>query len=250
MGRTRNSSRFAAFLSSFAVQAGYNYDRFQNLGFAAVLLPALKDIYPDQEDLKEALKRHLIYFNTNPYLATFTAGALINAEEERSEFPPGDVDDAWMERFKQASSSVLGNLGDRFFWGGLRPLACLLGILAYLLSPLYGILTLLVVYNIPQLIIRAEGMRVGYESGRGMVTVVAGDLGSRAILWVKRLGALALGMLVPFIVAHPSTPDSIEGITVVVVFGSAGWFLLKGRKLRIPTLLLLILLVSIYSVLA
>ena len=51
--KVRNSSLFSTFMSSFAFQAGYNYDRFQNLGLVAVMLSALKDIYPDPDDLRE-----------------------------------------------------------------------------------------------------------------------------------------------------------------------------------------------------
>lgn len=237
--KVRSSSLFAGFLSSFAVQATYNYERYQNLGLLAILLPALRDINPDPDDLKKALARHSGYFNTNPYLVTFTAGALIRAEEEIAEHDAPDGDDLWTDRFKQVSGSVLGNLGDRFFWGGLRPLAGLIGILTYLLSPLYGALTLIVVFNIPQIVIRAEGIRLGYEAGRGVVTSVVGDRGSKAIKWVKRLGALALGMVVPFLIAHPSTPGGFGGVLLVVGAAAAGWFFLQRRELRTVTLFIL-----------
>ena len=237
--RVRNSSLFAGFLSSFAVQAGYNYERYQNLGLIAILLPALRDIHDDPEELKQSLERHAGYFNTNPYLATFTAGALIKAEEEiaASEVPSGD--DRWTDRFKQASGSVLGNLGDRFFWGGLRPLAGLIGILAYLLSPLYGALALIVVFNLPQIVVRAEGIRLGYEAGRGVVTSAIGDRGSKAVTWVRRLAAVALGMVAPFIIAHPSTPDGLIGMALIVGPAAAGWLLLRRRELRTVTLFIL-----------
>ncbi len=237
--RVRSSSLFAGFLSSFAVQAGYNYERYQDLGLLAILLPALRDIHPDEDDLKRALTRHSGYFNTNPYLATFTAGALIKAEEEMAGLELTDGVDNWTDRFKQASGSVLGNLGDRFFWGGLRPLAGLIGILAYLLSPLYGALAILVVFNIPQIVVRAEGIRMGYEAGRGVVTSAIGDRGSKAIAWVKRLGALALGMVVPFLVAHPATPDGLIGVALVAGSAAAGWFFLRRRELRTVTLFVL-----------
>jgi len=237
--RVRKSSLFAGFLSSFTVQAGYNYESYQDLGLLAILLPSLRDIHPDAEDLKEALTRHSGYFNTNPYLATFTAGALIRAEEEMAGLELADDEESWTDRFKQASGSVLGNLGDRFFWGGLRPLAGLVGILAYLLSPLYGALAILVVFNLPQIVIRAEGLRMGYESGRGVVTTAIGDRGSKAITWVKRLGALALGMVIPFLIAHPATPDGMAGVALVAGSAAAGWFFLRRRELRTVTLFVL-----------
>ena len=165
--------------------------------------------------------------------------ALIKAEEEMAGLELTDGEGNWTDRFKQASGSVLGNLGDRFFWGGLRPLAGLTGILAYLLSPLYGALAILVVFNLPQIVIRAEGIRMGYESGRGVVTAAIGDRGSKAIIWVKRLGALALGMVIPFLIAHPSTPDGAAGIALVVGTAVIGWLFLRRRELRTVTLFIL-----------
>jgi len=240
-GRVRSSSRFAAFLTSLAFQAGYNYDGYQNIGLAATLLPALRDLYPEPDDLARALERHLSYFNTNPYLATFTAGAIIAAEEENLQQGGIRAEDTWLDRFKQASSSVLGNQGDRFYWAGLRPLACLVGIIAFLLSPLYGILALLLVFNVPHLLIRAEGIRLGYVAGRGVVTVVAGDLGAGAIRWVRRLAALALGAVPPLLLIHPSTPDGIAGAALIAGSIAIGFVTLRRERGRFLTLLLLTL---------
>ncbi len=243
--RVRMSSRFAAFLTSLGFQAGFNYDGFQNIGLAATLLPALRDLYPEPDDLERALERHLRYFNTNPYLATFTAGALIAAEEENLERGGGlEADTTWLDRFKQASGSVLGNLGDRFFWAGLQPLACLAGVIAFLLSPLYGILVLLLLFNIPHLLIRAEGMRLGCVAGRGVVTIVAGDLGARAIRWVRRLAALALGAVPPLLLVHPSTPDGVEGAALIAGTIGVGWLVLRRERGRFPSLLVLTLLLT------
>ncbi len=243
--RVRSSSRFAAFLTSLGLQAGYNYDGFQNIGMAATLLPALRDLYPDPDDLRQAVSRHLRYFNTNPYLAPFTAGALIAAEEENLALEHPEEGIAWMDRFKQASGSVLGNLGDRFFWAGLRPLACLGGVIAFLLSPLYGVLALLLIFNLPHLLIRAEGLRLGYASGRGVVTIVAGDLGARAIRWVRRLAALALGAIPPLLIVHPSTPDGTGGIALVAGGIAAGWLLMRRERGRLGSLLLLTVLMTL-----
>jgi len=248
-GHASRSSRFSAFLTSFAVQAGYNYDGFQNLGFAASLLPALNDIYEDDRERNEAFRSHLEFFCAHPYLATYTVGAVIKAEEERAASSPDSMGDEELARFKQASGSVLGSLGDQFFWAGLRPLAAIAGIIAFLLSPLYGILTFLVLYNVPHVLARAEGMRMGYESGPGMLPAVGGERGARAILWVKRLGALTLGILVPLTIAHPKTPDTVEGTLLVAAAAAAGWLLLRRRARQLPSLLSLVVLVALYCIL-
>lgn len=249
-GPASRSSRFSAFLTSFAIQAGYNYDGFQNLGFAAALLPALNDIYDDEEERNNAFRRHLEFFCAHPYLATFTVGAVIKAEEERAAGYSNAMGEAELARFKQASGSVLGSLGDRFFWAGLKPLAAMAGVIAFLLSPLYGVLTLLILYNVPHLLVRAEGLRMGYESGPGMLPAIGGEKGARAIVWIKRLGAVAFGILVPLIVAHPETPGAFEGTLLIAAAAAASWFLLRQRNRRILSMMGLAVLVSLYCIFA
>ncbi len=248
-GRARRSSRFAAFMASFAFQAGYSYDGFQNLGLAAALLPALNDIYDDPQERNEAFRRHLEFFCAHPYLATFAVGALIKAEEDRAASSPGAMGEAELARFKQVCGSVLGSLGDRFFWAGLRPFTAVVGLMAYLISPLYGALTLLLLYNVPHVLVRAEGMRMGYELGPGVLPAIGGEPGARAILWVKRLGAVALGMLAPLTIMHPLTPGLLEGTILMAAAAAAGWWLLRRHRQRTLSLLILIMLVGVYCLL-
>ena len=58
------------FLRTFFLQALWNFERLQNVGFLYILYPVLKKLYPDKEKRKEALLRHIGFFNTNPYMVT------------------------------------------------------------------------------------------------------------------------------------------------------------------------------------
>jgi len=230
-------------MSSFAIQAGFNNDGFQNLGFATALLPALNEIYEDEEARNEAFRRHLEFFSAHPYLTTFSIGAVIKAEEERAEGLPNAMSDAEITRFKQASGNVLGSLGDMFFWAGMLPLASITGLIVFLLAPLYGALALLVFYNIPHLLIRADGIRMGYESGPGMLPGIGGKWAAIAVLWVKRAGAVALGMLIPHAVAHPETPGIIEASLLISFTAAVAWTI--SRRWNRPVLLMLGLVIGV-----
>lgn len=245
----RDSSRFAAFLTSFLVQAGYHYDGFQNIGLAAMLLPALKDLYPDREQLIAAVRRHLDFFNAHPYLTPYAAAALIRMEEERAcGVEEAHSDDA-LRRFKQVIGSILGNLGDRFFWAGLLPLATLAGLCAFLLDPMWGVLTLLVLYNLPHLLTRVEGLRIGYRMGAASAPAAAGDFGRGPIRWVRRLAALAGGVLIPLAAAHPLTAPLPTTLLVMAGAAAVTMLLLKLRTGRVLTLLAVTALISLYTLL-
>ena len=42
----------------------------QNGGWAFSMIPAIKKLYKTKEDRAAALKRHLEFFNTHPYIAS------------------------------------------------------------------------------------------------------------------------------------------------------------------------------------
>ncbi|MCT7868399.1 MAG: PTS system mannose/fructose/sorbose family transporter subunit IID, partial [Lactobacillus iners] len=66
------------------LQGSWNYERMQNGGWVYSLIPALRKLYPNKEDLSAALKRHLEFFNTHPYLAAPVIGVTLALEEEKA----------------------------------------------------------------------------------------------------------------------------------------------------------------------
>ena len=46
------------FLRTFFLQALWNFERLQNVGFLYILYPVFKSLYKDKEKRKEALLRH------------------------------------------------------------------------------------------------------------------------------------------------------------------------------------------------
>jgi mannose/fructose/N-acetylgalactosamine-specific phosphotransferase system component IID len=202
--RIRDSSRYAALLQGLAVQAGFNYRGFQNLGFAAMMLPALRDLYPEPEDLRTALRRHLDYFNSHPHVAGVAAGALMRDEQRRARGEAGALDDEAQVRLRRALGSLLGSVGDRLVWA---------------------------LFNLPQLALRADGLRLGWEEGPEVYRRVGGPAAARLLLWARRLAALTAGALAALLVLHPLTPSGTEGLALVAV-GAA--LALLFRRLRLP----------------
>ncbi|WP_311482313.1 PTS system mannose/fructose/sorbose family transporter subunit IID, partial [uncultured Anaerococcus sp.] len=52
------------------LQGSWNYERMQNGGWAFSMIPAIKELYTKKEDQVEALKRHLEFYNTHPYVSS------------------------------------------------------------------------------------------------------------------------------------------------------------------------------------
>src|SRR5258705_2535611 len=73
------------------LQAAFNYERQQGIGWAFALDPALRRIYPDDALRRERLAEHTPHFNTQPTLASVALRALAALEEQPAASGPGDA---------------------------------------------------------------------------------------------------------------------------------------------------------------
>ena len=62
---------FRTFVRSNFLLGSFNFERMQAIGFCVSMVSILKRIYKGDE-LKAALKRHLEFFNTQPFVAAAT----------------------------------------------------------------------------------------------------------------------------------------------------------------------------------
>jgi PTS system mannose-specific IID component len=56
-------------------------------------------------------------------------------------------------------------MGDALFWGGVRPLAALVGVLVASQGSLWAPVVFLALFNLPHLVIRGSGLLLGYHQG-------------------------------------------------------------------------------------
>ena len=102
------------------LQASWNFERLQGIGFFYSLLPGLRKLYSG-EKLLDVSRKYVGYFNTHIYLAPMVAGAVLKLEEDQAS---GTADPALkIDDFKEMVAAPYAAIGDALFWGGLRPLA-------------------------------------------------------------------------------------------------------------------------------
>lgn len=98
---------------SFFLQAAFNLERYQNIGFLYSLASIINRYIVDRERRKEIFKRHLEIFNTQPYMASFVIGNIAKMEiDKQSEKDITTV--------KQSLASTYASIGDRLFWSRLK----------------------------------------------------------------------------------------------------------------------------------
>ena len=63
------------------LQASFNYERMQACGWLWGILPGLKKIHTNKEDLKASMAHNLDFLNTHPFLVTFVMGIVLSLED-------------------------------------------------------------------------------------------------------------------------------------------------------------------------
>ena len=136
------------FWRSFTVNASFNYERQMSQGAQYALSPILQKLYPDKKELGEALQRHAEFFNTTPMLCPFIFGITAAMEEENAtqeDFDPNTIN--------SVKAGLMGPLA-----GGI---ACSLALTGNLFAPFLFLL----LFNIPNVLVRYFGCHWGYNSG-------------------------------------------------------------------------------------
>ena len=160
------------FWRTFPLQACFCFERMQNVGFAYMMVPALKKLYTDKKDISDALKRHLAIFNTTPAVVSFIAGASIAMEEKfkKAKDNGEEVDEESINAVKTALMGPLAGIGDSFFWGTFRIIGAGIGTSLAAKGSILGAILFLLIYNIPHLLVRYYGLKMGYKSGVAELT--------------------------------------------------------------------------------
>jgi mannose/fructose/N-acetylgalactosamine-specific phosphotransferase system component IID len=221
---------------SFMIQAGWNFDRMQNLGFAWSMLPPLREIYPDKERRTEALLRHMDLVNTHPFMAPLLMGSVIRAEQEGSHAGAAAAAQR-TATLKQALCGPLAAIGDSLFWATLRPLAALAAVsvawMAPELGPVAPMATFLGLFNLPHLVIRFNGIFQGYTLGSS-VSEYLRRTDTQGVIAAFRLAAMILvgSTLAGFgrfehLASHDPMPFKDN-----FLFIGAGLFMLMGLRLK------------------
>ena len=179
---------------SMFLQGSWNYERMQNGGWAYSLIPALKKLYPSGEEAKEALKRHLEFFNTHPYVAAPIIGVTLALEEERAN--GADIDDVAIQGVKVGMMGPLAGIGDPVFWFTVRPIvgaiAASLAVGGSIIAPLF----FFIVWNAIRIAFLWYTQEFGYKSGSAITKDLGGGLLQTVTKGASILGMFVLGVLI------------------------------------------------------
>lgn len=157
------------FWRSFSLLGSFNYERMEGLGFLYAIRPCLKKIYKDDDEAyKASMHRHMEAFNMTVAPAPFVMGITIAMEEMAKRDPKFDVNS--INAIKVALMGPLSGIGDTFFWGIFRIIACAIGVSFAKEGNIIAPFVLLALFNIPNILTRWYGLSLGYKNGNDMLT--------------------------------------------------------------------------------
>ena len=186
--------RISVWLRSTFLQGSCNYERMQNGGWAFAMIPAIKRLYKTKEERSAALKRHLEFFNTHPYVASPILGVTLALEEERSNGT--EVDDITIQGVKVGMMGPLAGIGDPVFWFTVRPILGALGASLAINGNILGPIIFFVAWNLIRMAFTWYTQEFGYKVGSSITDDLSGGLLQDITRGASILGMFILGALV------------------------------------------------------
>lgn len=211
------------FLRSNFFQGSWNFERMQALGFCFSTIPVIRRLYPENsEERKQAIKRHLEFFNTHPYVAAPVLGVTMAMEEQRAN--GADIDDGAINGIKVGLMGPLAGVGDPIFWGTVRPVFAALGAGIAMSGSLLGPLLFFILFNLVRLLTRYYGVSYGYKKGLDIVDCMGGGFLQKMTEGASILGLFVMGALVnkwtnvniPLVVSEIKNPKTGEVMITTV----------------------------------
>ena len=210
----------SVFIRSNFHQGSWNFERMQALGYCFAMIPVIKRLYTGEER-KEALKRHLEFFNTQPFVTAPILGVTAAMEEQNAN--GAEIDAGAINGVKVGLMGPLAGVGDPVFWGTLRPVVAALGASIALSGSVLGPILFFVLFNAVRLGIRWWGVSYGYSKGTTIVGDMAGGKLQKLTEGASILGLFVMGALVnrwtsinvPLVVSTITAQDGTTTVTTV-----------------------------------
>lgn len=179
------------FLNHLLLQISWSYERMQALGFAISISPILKKVYKDDpEGMKNALTRHMEFFNTCPnYGATVILGIVAALEEQKA-------DPELIRGIKTGMMGPLAGIGDPVFWFTVRPILGALGASLAMAGNILGPIIFFLGWNIIRMAFTWYTQEFGYKAGSRITEDLSGNLLQDITKGASILGMFILGSLV------------------------------------------------------
>ncbi len=111
------SDMYGVIWRSFNFAGNYNFERMMAVGMTDMLIPVIRKLYDTKEEVVQALKRHLVFYNCHPYLGgAMITGIMVAMEEKKGKWRTNrGFYHQWSENGNDGTVCWCGRFF--FFWG-------------------------------------------------------------------------------------------------------------------------------------
>lgn len=203
--------------SEFFGGLSFTMTKMQANGFTIIMAPALNEVYKDDlEGKKEALRRHNQFYNSQICMTAFIAGLCYALEKKKKK--DGSISADTIQSIKVSLMGPTAGIGDAFFYTCLRVIAA--GVAMGLCgagNPL-GILMFILIYIVPDLILRWYLLKMGYSSGTKFIDrIFESGLVECLTKAASILGIVMIGSMIPGVPVALNWKIDIGSTEVVIV---------------------------------
>ncbi|MSS59984.1 MULTISPECIES: PTS system mannose/fructose/sorbose family transporter subunit IID [Fusobacterium] len=180
-----------------------SFERMQAVAVCATMGPILQKLYKNKEDLVAALKRHLIFFNSQAIWGGLIHGTAIAMEEEKA--MGQEIPDEVITGIKTGLMGPLAGIGDTLDWGTMQTLFTAItisfGATGSIVAPIFPCILGIWLF--------VEGLylfRFGYSLGRESIRhILSGGIVKKLIDGASILGLFMMGSLSAMVVKLNTT---------------------------------------------
>lgn len=171
-----------------------SYERLQSLVFCASMTPILKKLYSTDEELSAALKRHLVFFNTEGILGAIIQGITISMEEQKANGE--NVTDDAITGIKTGLMGPVAGMGDAIIWAALMPILFSIFLPFASEGSAFGGIMPLILYPAITIVISYLLIHNGYTLGKkSIVSLLHGGKMKSIIFTANVIGLTMMGAL-------------------------------------------------------
>ena len=149
-------------------ECAYNYERLQATGTCAAMIPIIKRLYNTKEEVSAALKRYLVFFNTEPgFIGPLIPGICASMEEQRAN--GAEITDETINSLRSGLMGPLAGIGDTVSQGILYPTAAALACSMAIEGNVLGPVLFFVLFSGVMVLLGYNMYMMGYSKGKSAV---------------------------------------------------------------------------------
>ncbi len=186
----------------FANEIPHSFDRYTAAALLWAIMPILKKLYKDEDELRDAYQRHLLFYNTNANWGGGTiTGIMISMEEERANqlYETGDtnVTDDAIYSIKAGLMGALAGVGDSIDSFTIMYILISIGLPWAQAGNIWGALIPWLAFATYQFLMGLNFTRMGYSLGTTAASgLLTGQKSKSIIDGLSILGLWMMGVLV------------------------------------------------------